>query len=391
MKKASSAESSEGATEVSAWDTQVGAFAEAVHKSLEDINKALVPLVGEPSDDALLILNDPQILSEEDLKTALVVSDQSPKIPLGVFRQNLPKLRKISITSGSEREDRRVSFDILPSVPDAAGFLELLKVGGDLRVGKTEIISAVKAAIASKLSLYDMPNALLMQMEKHAEEQSQPVGKTFFELQKLVTSRAYGDVLSVLGVSGNFVSEKRKRVLLERVNTKLWGSLQSFNDLLDAWQKSWMQTAGNPAVLLASIAMGQQGGVGSVIPPGMNQPPDTSALRDAVDGVVDEINMIFAGAGIPVARALAYDASRISKLIEDESLPAATGYANREQMLRGLGLAVTSDYVRMERNVARYALALIELPQVPSGNEEYAYLGAMLQLGAIIPWNKLLE
>ena len=43
------------------------------------------------------------------------------------------------------------------------------------------------------------------------------------------------------------------------------------------------------------------------------------------------------------------------------------------------------------RDVAgrRYALAIMELPNVTSGNEEYGYLAAMLQLGAAIPWDRL--
>jgi hypothetical protein len=139
---------------------------------------------------------------------------------------------------------------------------------------------------------------------------------------------------------------------------------------------------------LTFLAMAQTGAKG-VMPPGMLQPPETAGLRDEAEAVIDKINKVFAGVGIPVARALAYDATRIKGILEDPTLPAAMGVTSREQMLRALGVEVGSDYVRLERNVTRYALAIMELPKVSSGNEEYGYLGAMLQLGAQIPWDKL--
>jgi len=368
------------------WEVQVGAFAKSVKKELSEVSKALEMLTGPAGEDALAVLNDPKAIHDEDLQELFVKGDL--KVPLGVFRANLSKLRKPKITT--EVDDTKQSgqtFDMLPSVPEEDSFLEMLKVGGVLKVGKTEIISATKAAIASSLGIYDLPATILKHMESFAEEQAEPVGEDFYKLQKLVTSRKYGDVLSALGVSGNFVSERRKRDLLERINSKLWVALRQFNNQLSSWQAAWAQGATNPGLLLASLAMGQSGQ--NMVPPGMMQPPETDSLRDEAESVIESINTVFAGTGIPVSRALAYDASKIREILEESALPAATGYANRDQMLRGLGLAVGADFVRLERNVTRFALGVMELPKVASGNEEYGYLGALLQLGASIPWDKL--
>lgn len=368
------------------WDVQVGGFATAIGKEFPAVTAALETLTGPPSVDALAVLNNPEAIHDEDLQELFVKGDL--KVPLGVFRAHLSKLRKpksaIEINEGVKPGQ---NFDMLPSVPEEDSFLEMLKVGGVLKVGKTEIISAAKAAIASSLNIYDLPATILKRMEAFAEEQAEPVGEDFYKLQKLMTSRKYGDVLAALGVSGSFVSERRKRDLLDRINNTLWVSLRRFNDQLVAWQSVWAQGATNPALILASLAMGQGGQ--SMMPPGMMQPPETDTLRDEAVAVIESINAIFAGTGIPVARALAYDATKIREILEEAALPAATGYSTKDQMLKGLGLAVGSDFVRLERNVTRYALGVMELPKVASGNEEYGYLGALLQLGASIPWDKL--
>ena len=125
------------------------------------------------------------------------------------------------------------------------------------------------------------------------------------------------------------------------------------------------------------------------MPPGMIQPPSTDPLRDSAESVITGINRIFAGTGIPVAMALAYDAQQIRRALENPSLPVQVGAANREQMLRKLGVAVTSDYPRLEQNLKQYTLGVIELPNVTAGQTEMAFVAALYQLGSQIPWDKL--
>jgi len=135
--------------------------------------------------------------------------------------------------------------------------------------------------------------------------------------------------------------------------------------------------------------MGQMGKAGAMMPPGMMAPPETAGLHDEAEAVINSINKVFGGFGIPVAKALAYDATRIKNVLENPGLPAAIGVTTREQMLKTLGLSVGADYVRLERNITRFTLAIMEFPKITVPNEEYAYLGAMIQLGATIPWDKL--
>lgn len=281
------------------------------------------------------------------------------------------------------------SMDVLPAVPDDISFLEMLRVGGVLRIQPVDVISAIKAAIADGVGLYDLPDTIIGRMESFAEEQSEPVGESFWTLHKLVTQRSYGDLLSALGVSGNFVSDKRKKVVLQRLKAELWPALQGFQVQLKAWADAWTTGAANPAMALTLLAMAQVGGAGAPLPPGIMQPPETAVLRDAAEAVINSVNYVFAGTGIPVARALAYDAVRIRTLLEEPTLPAAVGATTRDQMLKALGVDVSADLVRLERNASRYALAIMEVPKVSAGTGEYAYFAAMLQLGASIPWDKL--
>lgn len=369
-----------------AWQDRVGGFATSVGKSPEEITAALITLTGEPSDDAVSILADSAAVSDSDLKDLFVVGDL--KIPSGVFNKHVSKLRGPQPVLIEERAVAGPSFDILPSVPEDSSFLESLKVGGVLKVGSTEVLSAVKAGIANRLHIFDLPDIIKKKMEAFAEEQDEPVGKDYFDLQKLVASRSYAEVLSVLGVEGNFMSPARQNKFLQKLDENLWGALRGFQTQLAAWQETWMAGMNSPAAM-SMMMMGQLGKTGVPLPTGMLQPPETSGLHDEAEAVINSINKTFAGLGIPVARALAYDATRIKGVLENPALPGALGYATREIMLKGLGITVGADYVRLERNITRYTLAIMEFPKVTVPNEEYAYLGALIQLGATIPWDKL--
>jgi hypothetical protein len=364
------------------WEERVGKFAGNVGKPIEAISEALAEVVGVPGDEALSILADETASPFEDIQLALAPLN----IPKGVLRKNLPLLRGPQVEKSETVREVGPSFDVLPSVPDDSSFLEMLKVGGMLKVGTTEIISGIKASLADRLELFNLPDTLLRKMEEFSESQAEPCGENYFALHKLVTQRSYAEILNALGISGQFMSEKKKKNLLTRL-AQIWPALLSFHRQLQSWQEAWSQGMANPGVLLAAMAMGQSGS--NMLPPGMMSPPETNVLRDAAEAVIDEINKCFAGTGIPVARALAYDVSRIKTILEEPSLPAAIGAANREQMIKTLGIGVSADYVRLERNVSRYALSVVEFPKIASGNAEYAYLAALLQLGACIPWDNL--
>lgn len=354
---------------------------------MDDTNKQLFK-DGGVSDEAIQILENQEITSPADIQGM----SYNDFVAMGIKAKSAKALEKMATPPVSVPEvtpaSTTPSMDILPSVPDDTSFLEMLKVGGVLKIQPVDVIAAMRAAIASSIGLYDLPDQILARMEQFAQQQEEPVGTSFYELQKLITTRAYGDVLSAMGVSGNFMSERRKKETLQRLNDGLWPALREFHEQLVAWSDAWQKGANNPGAALMVFALASSGNRG-VLPPGMLQPPETAGLRDEAEAVINRINKVFAGTGIPVARALAYDAVRIRTILEDPSLPAAVGAANKDQMLKTLGINVGADFVRLERNLVRYALAVMELPKVTTGTEEYSYLGALLTLGLAIPWDKL--
>lgn len=283
------------------------------------------------------------------------------------------------------------SFDILPSVPSDEAWLDSLKVGGVLKFNASTVIGTVSAALAHKVGLYDLPKKIGDAMEQQAKTLLEPVGEDFYKMQNLLVRRNYSEIFAAMpGVDGKFATQGRKDALLDRINEKLWVSLGSYQQQLKQWVDSWQQGMANPAAMMSMLAS-IGGGGGGVATGMMQQIPSTDVLHDSADSVVNDINYVFAGTGIPVALALAYDAQQIRKVLENPNLPAQVGASNREQMLRLLKVDVSSDYPRLEKNLKQFVLGIIEFKNVTPGNTELQYVWALNQLGAQIPWDKLGE
>ncbi|MFA6535832.1 MAG: hypothetical protein WCT25_00180 [Candidatus Paceibacterota bacterium] len=341
--------------------------------------------MGTPSEDALAALGNKDDAPDSDIQAAL----SALKIPTAIFRRHIAKLRgapQVVASTASAAGPAMQALSVLPQVPDDKSFIEMLKVGGELKIGVVEVLSAVKAGFARRTGLFELPEALLAKMEEFSENQSEPCGADFFRLQKLIATKSAGDVLTAIGIPGAYANQTRKRAFFAKLDAHLWKALRGFNNQLIAWQQSYMATLSNPALLVAAMS-GAVGGAGMAAQ-GLMALPDTSALRAGAEAVIDEINKVFAGPGIPVARALAADADRILKILEDPALPVQLGAATKEQMIRDLHITVGADLVRAEQSITRFALATMSLKDVQA-DIELTYLGAMIQLGATIPWDKL--
>ncbi len=369
------------------WVAYITPFAAAIGKSPEDVTSALKDLVGEPGDEAISLLKNREFTSDADIVAAV-----GSNVPKAKLAKAIVSLREVApapaASDAAVPAMSAATFDVLPSVPSDEAWLSAFKVGGTLKFNKETVIGTVSAALAARLGLYDLPDKIGEAMEHQAESLEEPVGEEFYHMQNLLTRRNYSEIFSAIpGVDGRFATQARKAALLRRINERLWGSLTAYHQQLKQWVDAWSQSmnvASTPAALVNALRGG-----GGPLPPGAMQPPPTDGLRDAAEGVVNDINYVFAGTGIPVAMALAFDAQQIRKVLETPSLPAQVGAVNREQMLRTLGVAVSSDYPRLERNLKQYTLGVIELQNVTAGEPEYYYLSALFQLGAMIPWDRL--
>lgn len=273
---------------------------------------------------------------------------------------------------------------LLPQVQDDESWLKALKTGGVLKIDKSTAMAAVRATLAKRVGLFDVPAKLVAAMEEFAEESEEQVDPTFFALRKQMTRRNYADIFAAVeGLDGAYVTDKRKEKLLTRLDSVLWPAIVSFDGQIKAWYEGYRQQLMGPDLLTSIAESFRGGGVASEVL------MDTAVLHDAADTVKDAINRVFAGTGVQIAAALAYEATEVKKSLEDPRLPSFVGAANREQMLKKLDVAVPPSYPRLETNLTKYVLAVMGLEDQASGTEEIQYVKALWALGSQIDWTQL--
>ena len=363
------------------WTVYVTPFANALGVEVATVGDMLKSVAGAPGERAMSILKDASLSPDADIKAILPEGTPSgvANQAIALLREQQPAVDPTAMMFGGG--------DSLPQVPDDTSWLESLKIGGILKFNRETAVGTVSAGLGNKVGLFDLPKRVVDMMEAHAESLDEPVPAEFFELQRSMTERSYAEIFAAIpGASGRYATQARKNDLLRKLDETLWPALLSFQNQLSDWLDSWQKGMANPAMLAQVLLSSRMGGT---MPPGMMAPPSTSVLRDSAEGVINAINRVFSGTGIPVAMALAYDAQQIRKALENPNLPAHVGAANREQMLKKLGVAVSSDYPRLERDLKKYTLGIIELPNVASGQSELNYITDLYQVGATIPWDKL--
>lgn len=282
-----------------------------------------------------------------------------------------------AVTAPVEARAIQNNFDaLLPAIPTDDSWLNALKTGGILKVDESSYIAAIRAALADRAGLYNVPEALAKAMERFADETEEQVDPIFYSLRKSLTRKTYGDIFAAIdGLDGAFITEGRRKDFLNRIRTNLWPAIAESYHTLDAWYQTYKASFADPSMLVAMFS--------GASPVGMNAAPDTSAIHDAGDTLVNAINRVFRGTGVQVAAALAYDANTIRKTMEDPRLPAMIGAKNREMMLKKIGTNVSSNYIRLEQNLVKYVLAFVKHDTVTS-DVEINYFIAMWQLGAQI-------
>lgn len=278
----------------------------------------------------------------------------------------------------------------LPTVPNFTSLLDMLKAGGVLKFEPSSVIAAVQASIADKVGLFGLPDKLAAALLEFAETNGEPVDKSYWSLKTQLTRRNYGDLFAAIeGFSGRNVTEASKKKLFAGINHNLWPAVIAFNDVLSNWMDGWQKSGSNMNLILPAIAQMVAGGGTGVMPPVLNQVPDTGVVRDQADSFNDSVNRAFAGEGLQIAAAVASDAEQIKNALSDPRLPSLVGAANYEQMLKKLGVSVSAADPRFETNVTQFVLAIMQIKNVAGGNEELNYFTQLYMLGSQIPWDQL--
>ncbi|NQV89124.1 MAG: hypothetical protein HQ488_02275 [Parcubacteria group bacterium] len=345
----------------------------------EDIATKIVDELGVTS------VADLAMLTESDLTDVGMKAIPARKL-LAAVKVPEPEPAPAAGPRDHAAEVSAVSIDsLLPAVPSNESWLMALRSGGVLKVDQSTVIAAIRAAMANRAGLFQAPERLVQAMEAFTDESEEQVPPEFFALRKLLTRRSYGDLFDAIdGMDGNFVTKARKDVLLRRLDDELWPAILTFHETLKGWQEAWMQGTSNPNMMMMMM-MGK--GTGMTMPPGVMSPPDTGVVRDAGDAVADAVNRVFKGTGVQIASALAYEATQISETLTNPRLPAMVGAASREIMLKKLGLVVPATYPRLEQNLVRYVLGILEGKE--RSDDEVQYFGALFMLGSQITWSEL--
>ncbi len=259
---------------------------------------------------------------------------------------------------------------IIPDVPEGSAFLDALSTSKSITVDIVSIRSALEALFADRRALSEIPEKLAHAMEKYADTIEEPVGDAFLDVLKFVRERKYADV----NVDGRLVTKERKKVVLDRLR-ELPRAVLQFHMVLTGWNEQLKSNrSGNPFGVLS-------GGAAAMYPP-------ADDVVAAAEGVVGCLRKAFGGLGVMVAKGMAYEGLKIKETLERPELPALMGAANRELMLKQLGVDLTNADVRAERNVARYVIFVATTVNTAlPGGQEGPVLESLYNLGqTILPW-----
>lgn len=366
---------------------KVNLFAETCDLQPVDVEAKFVTLVGKPSDKAADRLGSEKLSTFDDL--AALFSD----VPKAVLREAIDGLRDITVTitpvaAAPVGANPSLGFSaaVLPVLPDDAMLLDVLKTGGVAKVDSIDVVAAAQVLLAEGLGVYGLEKTVSEKILVRYEELGEPCPQVYYDLRKEVNRRSYAEVLNALGASGTDMSDGAKNRLLVRVKP-LFGNLENFQKRLEAWWDQWMAQGQNPAMMMQAM-MSIGSGVANPFAQLAQQPPDTSIVITAQEGFIDACNGMFGGTGKVVARAMAADALATRKILENSDLVAAIGASSREEMLKKLGLSVSSDIVRANRDASQYILGVMDLNKKSSA-ELPSYIVALMSLGKQIPWDVL--
>lgn len=374
-----------GVVPSSKWTEKVKNFAETCDLQAADVEAKFTTLVGKPSDKAADRLGSDKFTPFDEICALF------PDVPKAVMREAVEGLRDIAVTVAPAAQAHAgaaapVVSIMLPPVPDTTSLLAALGTFGGSKVDATDVIAASQVKLAEHLGLDDIEARLSDAIEKRAVSMGEQCPPIWDELEAARTRYAHADVLKALGKPGNLISSARKKELMNRIDG-LFGSLEEYQGRLTAYQEAWMQRISNPAALMAGIAS-MMGGMGNPAAASLSEAPDTGPVLSATEGLIENWNGMFAGNGRAVARGIAADTISRRQTLERSDLPAALGASSREEMLRTLGIGVSSDLIRAERDVAQYIMGVMHLLTVGTAQLP-GYVVALQQCGQNIPWTVL--
>lgn len=374
-------------------DTTVAPAAEAI-----DTTPAATPVVDEviakltelglsadvatqlKSDLGLGEVSDISLVTEQDLKDAGVKPIVARKL-LGAVKAAVQDV----VDTGTPG-----SFTTLPQVPNYASLLQMLKVGGVLRIDPATVVAGLQARLADRAGLYGLNKVIADKMLAFSKKNRQPVDAAYYKMKReVVRTGEMAELFAAIeGFDGRSVTAASRKELFTDIDTYLMPTVAEFWSQLDGWVQTYIATSSGPAAqqrLIDAVT----GGAGGFILTAGSAAPATTTLREYVDKVNDAANQAYSGEGTLIASAALCQANALQEILQDPTLPAKLGAANPEQMLLELGVGVTGADTQVESNLVQFVMAVIQAKNLTGGNTELRYFDELWQLGHQIPWNRL--
>ena len=277
----------------------------------------------------------------------------------------------------------------IPVIPvDDESFLAILKTSGIQQPLDATVVAGIKAYLASKKGLFDLPKILLDKMQTAAESLNKPIrGGEFAEVRRIIVERDYAAILDAIDGQGcaRYIDGDKRKKVLERVKSTLLPALVSFHGALQNYRTGLQESLGQN-VMMAFMSGNQQAMEMARMSMVM---PNTMQLKSAAEKFVVKANATFAVWGEAAARCLASDAIQIKKVLQLPQLPGLCGYASAEDFMMNISKDVTSEDIALEANLARYAYLLLVLNRGVAADAEKTLIGELMQIDIAINWNSL--
>lgn len=263
---------------------------------------------------------------------------------------------------------------------DDDSLLEEIKRKNELQVNDQAYIAAIRADLAERSGLLDVPARLNNEMLAYAEKNDRPVNNMYFDVQALMMARDYSVLFAGMPNGGRrAVSKTQKKILLAKMQEHFWPAVFSAYLEVLRWRQVWIESA-TPGAAMAILT--QQKGV---VPPGIGMAPDVGPLRDAAEKLRLAMNKTLSGLNSMAADALFYDCTKVRDVLLTDGLPGLIGALDYDQMLTMLNVNIDESVVRTEQNLVRFVLGMIKSKDV-SSEEEADYFSALYTVGYQVNW-----
>ncbi len=282
---------------------------------------------------------------------------------------------------------------MLLSAPGDDDLLRALKLGGRPEFEPENIAAVIRAAVAQRGGLFALPNTLVKAIRDEARAQRKPNPPILIQVRRELNRRSdvaaiFADLLPEEQSATAYVTADDKKECLAALDS-MWPAFIGYQKRLRAFRAEafqTMMTGGLMANMAGGNAMMAMQGLDPAILMGATLATDTYV--DDSEGMIEALNGVFMDQGLYASRVLGAESARLLKILKMPGLVTAVGATNFDDMLRKLGIGVTSDVVRAQNNLVAWAVNVIDLPNKDSASLPGVLL-SLCNLGEQIPWDRL--